>query len=143
MRATQSQVVEKIPWISGDSKVSLASGLDHPRIIPPGVRRNMVDLMQLAKVEREVRAKAPASVTIVAKKATSNGNAQSYTAKVVKETPREAARAWEKQRVVARVKEADSKESVTSVGNLDTQPENAGKEAAREADTAKQEERAE
>ena len=105
------------------------------------MRRTKEDSMQLAKVERP-RAKAPASVTTVAKEATSNGNAQTSTAKVVKETPREAARAWERQRVVARVKEVDSKESVISAGNSDIQPENAGKAKGKGADTAQQVERA-
>ena len=58
-----------------------------------------------------------------------------------KETPREAARAWERQRVVARVKEVDSKESVISVGNSGTQPENAGKAKGKEADMDQQVER--
>ena len=54
--------------------------------------------------------------------------------KVAKGTQREAARAWVRQRVVARVKEADSKEIATIVANPGIRPGTVGKEKVKEVD---------
>ena len=80
------------------------------------------------------------NATIVVKRATSSESAQSFGAKAERQVSKEVVRAWEKQRVVARGKA--SKGIATHVANRDIRPGSAGKEVAREADTAKQEERA-
>ena len=137
----QSQVVERSPWIPGDSRGFKPKGKIPLGMTPPGTKRDTEDSTRLAKAER-ARAKAAASATTVARKATSNGNAPNFTAKVAKETAREAARACGRQRVVAKAKEADSKEIATIVASRAIHPENFGRAKGKEEDMVRQEERA-
>ena len=85
--------------------------------------------MQLAKVGREARAKAPVSATTVAKRATSNAIALSYKVKVGKVATKAAAR--ETKRAAA--KEKVSRVSATPVAPRAIPPEIAGKAKVRAA----------